>query len=247
MSDEMETQLMRWPLRLLLQGLDARDESAVHRCLAHATRQLQHPWQVVHDGDAEVVLVAGLKIDTVRGMLEPPLVTLHLAPPSQDARALAWRTGRAPGTMLASPLQPDALVEALECAEHRFAGEAPATFTQLSAGCRFRLRRWPPSGLMWEDNDNLRLASFMLTRSLDLEKLMRLSNVAADKCVAFITRMANANLLHLEPVGAIGEPASISSPSPDEAPRAEAPPRRATRASGGLLNALRRRLGLASR
>ena len=65
MSDEMETQLMRWPLRLLLQGLDARDEGAVHRCLAHATRQLQHPWQVVHDGDAEVVLVAGLEIDTV--------------------------------------------------------------------------------------------------------------------------------------------------------------------------------------
>lgn len=238
MTDETETQLMHWPLRLLVQGLDAREEGAVRRCLVHATRQLKHSWQVVHDGDAEVVLVAGLEVDTVRGMLEPPLMTLHLAPPGHDARVLAWRSGRAPGTVLASPLQPDALVEALECAEHRFAGEAPATFTQLSAGCRFRLRRWPPSGLLWEDADNLRLASFMLTRSLDLEKLMRLSNVAADKCVAFITRMAGANLLHLEPVGAIVEPLAPS-------PRAEAPPRRPAR--GGLLNALRRRLGLAVR
>ena len=241
MSDEMETQLMRWPLRLLLQSLDARDENAVRHFLARATRQLKHEWQVVHDGDAEVVLVAGLELDTVRGMLEPPLMTLHLVPAVQDSRALAWRSGRAPGTVLTSPLQFDALVEALECAEHCASGGVPPSFTQLSAGCRFRLRRWPPNGLLWDDAENLRLASFLLTRSLDLEKLMRLSNVAADKCVAFITRMASANLLHLEPAGSIIEPLSPSSP----ALRSDAPPRRAART--GLLHALRRRLGMAGR
>ena len=246
MSDEMETQLMRWPLRLLLQGLDARDENAVRHFLARATRQLKHEWQVVHDGDAEVVLVAGLEVDTVRGMLEPPLMTLHLVPAGQDSRALAWRTGRAPGSVLSSPLQFDALVEALECAEHCATGTAPASFTQLSAGCRFRLRRWPPAGLLWDDAENLRLASFLLTRSLDLEKLMRLSNVTADKCVAFITRMAAANLLHLEPVGPVIEHLSPS-PAPLPSVRSDTPSRRPSRAPTGLLHALRRRLGLASR
>jgi hypothetical protein len=151
--------------------------------------------------------------------------------------------------VLTSPLQFDALVEALECAEHCASGGVPPSFTQLSAGCRFRLRRWPPNGLLWDDAENLRLASFLLTRSLDLEKLMRLSNVAADKCVAFITRMASANLLHLEPAGSIIEPLSPSSPppSPPSSPalRSEAPPRSA--APTGLLQALRRRLGMAGR
>ncbi|KQU76943.1 MULTISPECIES: hypothetical protein [unclassified Rhizobacter] len=241
-NDEMETQLMRWPLRLLLQGLDARDESAVRRFLARASRQLKHDWQVVHDGDADVVMVAGLEVDTVRGMLEPPLMTLHLVPPGQDPRALAWRTGRAPGSVLSSPLQFDALVEALECAEHCATGEVPATFTQLSAGCRFRLRRWPPAGLLWDDAENLRLASFLLTRSLDLEKLMRLSNVSADKCVAFITRMASANLLHLEPVGNGAGPAALPA-----LPLPAAPARRTAPAPGGPFNAMRRWLRLASR
>lgn len=240
---EIPTQLMRWPLRLLLQGLSAADEHAVRRFLALADRHLQYSWQLVSDGDAEVVLVAGMELDTVRGMLEPPLMTLHLMPPSEDARSLAWRTSRGPGTVLSSPLQFDALVEALECAEHRADGTPPATFAQLSAGCQFRLLRWPPSALMWDDKDNQRLACFLLTRTLDLEKLVRLSNVAADKCVAFITRMASANLLHLEPPGTGGEHAEPAAVAPCSA----TPVRRTAWAATGLLAALWRRLGLSRR
>jgi hypothetical protein len=244
MNDEMETQLIRWPLRLLLQGLSPRDEHAVRRLLARAQRQLQHEWQLVNDGDAEVVLVAGLEVDTVRGMIEPPLLTLHLLPPSQDARALASRTGRAPGTLLSSPLQFDALLDALESAELRAIGGDPASFLDLSAGCHFRLRRWPPAHLMWDDVEDQRLASFMLTRTLDLDKLIRLSNVTPAKCIAFVTRMGAADLLHRESpeADAVARRPARSAPA-----RGVTATATATATVAGLLGALRRRLGLASR
>lgn len=207
-GDHAQTELMHWPMRLLLQGLTARDETKVRRYLSLGQQRLKHAWQLVPDGDAEVVLVDGFELDTVRGMLDPPLVTLHLLDAKLDAKATAWRAARPQQTLLATPLQYEALMAALEHAESRIgpATIRPGSLRSLSecppvmatAGCRFKLRTWPPAGLLSDDKDSRRLSSFLVAESLDIDTLARLSNVATDRCLAFIARMAGAQLLDVE-------------------------------------------------
>lgn len=210
-GDHAETELMQWPMRLLLQGLTARDETKVRRYLSLGQQRLKHAWQLVPDGDAEVVLVDGFELDTVRGMLDAPLVTLHLLDASLDAKATAWRAARPHQTLLATPLQYEALMVALEHAEARIgpATLRPGSLRGLSecppvmatAGCRFKLRAWPPAGLLSDDKDSRRLASFLVAECLNIDTLARLSNVATDRCLAFIARMAGAQLLDVESDG----------------------------------------------
>jgi len=206
-ADHAETEVMRWPLRLLLQGLAPRDEAKVRRFLARGRTRLKHAWDIVADGDAEVVLVEGIEVDTVRGMLDPPLVTLHLLHAKLDAASIAWRASRAPQTLLSEPLDFEALMAALEHAERRIGPAAIcgsrtpgglATAPDIATtGCRFKLRTWPPAGLMSDDRENRRLASFLVAEGLDIQTLARLSNVAADRCVDFVARMAGAQLLEI--------------------------------------------------
>lgn len=206
-GDHAETEVMRWPLRLLLQGLTPRDETRVRRFVAQGRQRLKHAWDIVTDGDAEVLLVEGIEVDTVRGMLDPPLVTLHLLHARLDAASVAWRASRAPQTLLPQPLQFEALMRALEHAEHRIgpaavcgpraAGALAAAPDIATSGCRFKLRTWPPAGLMSDDRDNRRLASFLVAEGLDIATLARLSNVATERCLEFVARMAGAQLLEV--------------------------------------------------
>lgn len=239
-------------LRLMCGELDAADARRVGAFVAIGSTRLRHAWSLVSDGPANVLLSALDCPPTIPGLLDEPVVHIHVC--TTDA-------GRTPPEgALGSPLQFDDFIEALVRAEARLGGgkqqppmppaaPAPAALQPTAPapaqwdGLRFRLRRWPPAKLLAQSRYGVRLASFMSARLLTLDELMRLSNVERAECERMVGALMDQTLLHLErPPAAARAVTALPSPRPARPDAPAAPPRAPARA--GLLAALRRRFGL---
>ncbi len=163
--------------------------AAPRRLLVQARAHLQCRCDVVDEGDAQVLMVDGVEIDTVAGMLDAPLATLHVLPEAAEDDV----AGIAPERRLTRPLRGDAVIDALRAIERsvqRPAGEGddtpalsrptplplrpmppiptgPSRPQESSAYPRlmdahsvFRLRRWPSPDLLQGDRDTYRMPPF---------------------------------------------------------------------------------------
>lgn len=135
---------------------------------------------------------------------------------------------------------------------------------ELPDGARFRLGRWPPSGLLGRHRYNVRIATFLTSRSLELDELVRLSNVQREDCESFLRELGKAGLLECEAPTQAGVPAqpaqavaqgpaapvpaaTTAAPAPAFIAPAPAPAAtRVPRPSLSLLGRIRRTFGLSS-
>jgi hypothetical protein len=162
--------------------------------------------------------------------------------------------------MLFAPLQLEEFVHVLQHVEARIARsmapalsppEPAATLQQsdgsvlrsmrapgsLSLTAAYRLKRWPPAGVLRTHRYNARLASFLSARHLTPLQLSTFSNVDSTWCVEFLSTLQDIDLLDKQEAAA--KPHGTSVPP---AARAGACP--AAR-SPNLLGRIRRRLGIA--
>lgn len=235
------------PLRLIVQGLSERELAKVAAFLKLGRGRLGRDWTIAFDGEAHVVLSAEDDVQTVRGLLDSPVSVLRLTDGPGDSRV----------GLLPKPIDYDSLIEALVATETRLGLAASPTVAapppapradapvpvahEPAAGLTpvktYRLRRWPSSDLLRNDRHRTRLASFLSTRSLDLDELARLANVPRTECEAFLSALARAGLLDAK------SPAAAA-PRTAAAPAAAPPAASTGRADAGLFDRLRRRFGL---
>jgi hypothetical protein len=97
---------------LLLQGVAEAEAARIARFLSLGQERLAHPWKIVSDGDVQAVIVDGLELDTIFGMVEPPLATLHLID-AGDPRFAGPDSPLSPDQCLTRPVQYEALLDAL--------------------------------------------------------------------------------------------------------------------------------------
>lgn len=112
-------------------------------------------------------------------------------------------------------------------------GVAPGA---LSLTAAYRLKRWPPAGILSTHRYNARLASFLSARHLTPRQLSTFSNVDSSWCVEFLSALQGVGLLDRQEATA----------HPLRAP--QSPPGHAVAApahrSSNLLGRIRRRLGI---
>lgn len=144
--------------------------------------------------------------------------------------AAAW--SRPPGgdrTLLAAQA-PAAAWQAQ--AARQTGGAAPGS---LSLTAAYRLKRWPPAGILSTHRYNARLASFLSARHLTPRQLSTFSNVDSTWCVEFLSALQGVGLLDKQEAAAHA-PRAARLP----AEHAAAPAHR----SANLLGRIRRRLGI---
>lgn len=112
-------------------------------------------------------------------------------------------------------------------------GVAPGS---LSLTAAYRLKRWPPAGILSTHRYNARLASFLSARHLTPRQLSTFSNVDSSWCVEFLSALQGVGLLDKQEA-AVHVPHAARPPA-DHA--AAAPAHR----SANLLGRIRRRLGI---
>ena len=202
-------------------------------------------WSIVPEGSCHVLVLG-----------DPPQACAPAAAPRAAAilRVHDARDGRHAGALV-RPLQYDAFVDALSALERELlrlaarqapAGEIvrsppidsapPRRMPAIPPGARLRLRRWPPAAILDSHRYNLRLASFLSGRPLRLDELIRWSNVDSSRCEEFLAALSEAGILDVKLVD------PLSPPSPQAPVRRHSPG--STGAGRGLLDRIRRRLGL---
>jgi len=204
-------------------------------------------WRMVLDGPCHVLVRAQLGAEQASP-----------APPAAAAAILHVhdKPGSARTDALVRPLQYDAFVEALLDVERKLmrqaVGRLPAAragtgvpaessaqrraVLTIPPGARLRLRRWPSAALLQAHRYNLRLASFLSARPMNLDELIRSSNVTRSQCEQFLVALSDAGILDVE-AGTKRLP-----PAPQAASRSDMP--RGTHSERGLIDHVRRRLGL---
>lgn len=107
----------------------------------------------------------------------------------------------------------------------------------LSLTAAYRLKRWPPAGVLGTHRYNARLASFLSARHLTPLQLSTFSNVDSSWCVEFLSALQDIGLLDKREAAA--KPHGSSSSSASRAAAAVPAVR-----SADLLGRIRRRLGI---
>jgi hypothetical protein len=106
----------------------------------------------------------------------------------------------------------------------------------LSLTAAYRLKRWPPAGILSTHRYNARLASFLSARHLTPRQLSTFSNVDSTWCVEFLSALQGVGLLDKQEAAA-HVPRAARLPVEHAA---AAPAHR----SDNLLGRIRRRLGI---
>jgi len=208
----------RRPIRLRVQGLHRHDNdlARIAAFLRLGRERLRCDWQMVSGGDVHVLLSTQNETSSAAGPLGEPWATLRLVD--------ACSTGRDAPDTLHRPLQYDDFIATLIGLETRVTTAVSAAAARFPQGAGYRLRRWPPVGLLRAHRCYPRLASFLSKRLIGLEDLARLSNVALGLCERFLSTLAAAGLLEVAAAASVGAPAH-----------------------GNELESIRRALGLPSR
>lgn len=235
------------PLTLRPRNLTEGEIAKIGAFLRVGRHRLLCDWSVVRDGPCHVLVLGDAQPESSRAANcdAAAILRLHEA-----------REGQCPGT-LARPLEYDAFIDALSALERRLPIPAAAARTAanhagppappacapaqgvfaIASHARFRLRRWPPAATLAAHRYNIRLASFMSGRHVGLDELLRLSNVDRSQCEQFLFSLNEAALLEVRVASAISSP-------PRVAPSCVAPLSERSTDERGLLERIRRRLGL---
>jgi hypothetical protein len=161
-------------------------------------------------------------------------------------------------SLLQRPLQFESFVDALLAFEQRaattsalvrpprqvVAATVPSVLPAAggdAAGQRFRLRRWPGTNLLQTSRYAVRMASFLSSRSLSSDELVKLSGASQADCAEFLDTLSGAGLLRVSEVDAApaASPAGPAGTADDTAQTAPSP-----RPSRTLLASLRAKLGI---
>jgi len=116
------------------------------------------------------------------------------------------------------------------------AAQQPEQGASLSLTAAYRLKRWPPAGILSTHRYNARLASFLSARHLTPRQLSTFSNVDSSWCVEFLSALQGVGLLDKQEAAA-HVPRAARLPAEHAA---AAPAHR----SANLLGRIRRRLGI---
>ena len=156
-------------------------------------------------------------------------------------RLTRMNAGWQPGTM-ERPIRADRLQQWLCSIEQALREAQPgglmlheqtALEVEVSDAERFMLRRWPPSMLLRNDLDNIRMASLLSRRALNATELSDISQLPFSQCVAFLLELRKAGVLELHVAQAL----------PPVMPRSDKTGGRGDFARS-FINGIRRRLGL---
>jgi hypothetical protein len=229
--------------RLNVDGLSSVDMQRVQAFLPYCRGRTRYHWQLAEAGDTgDALFVDADEPATISGAhrIDGGIVRIRrrdaAEPPPGDHM------------MLASPLQLEEFIATLRCIEVRLArfsgmaGPVPdPVAAEVSTDVAYRLRRWPPTGVLVRHRYNARLASFMSTRHLTTRQLSLFSNVDGARCGEFIADLLAIDLLDARTLhaGSATEAAAALSAGTGSVGAAAGLPRRA-----GLLQRIRRRLAL---
>ncbi|HEY9107012.1 MAG TPA: hypothetical protein VIN58_10070 [Roseateles sp.] len=185
--------------RILVAGLTEADRRRLEVFLLVDSDRLREDWRIVGEGPVDVYLYDADELPTIPGCVDRPPHQVRVV----DA-------GRHPGpadlATLWRPLQYDDFVDILAAVEQHTPAAATTaaapviTKAASPAPARFRLRRWPGTGLLDAIPRGLRMASFITVRHLSAEELSLLSGVALHECHRFLATMSDNDLLCAEPV-----------------------------------------------
>jgi len=118
--------------------------------------------------------------------------------------------------------------EALPAAAHASPPPAPVAKTESS---QFRLLRWPPAALVRRDPTRTRLAAMLTRAPISVEELAQRSGQSLQACLNFVNALQSVGLIE----STRSNPAPIATANPER-------PRKSL--ATGLINSLRRHLGL---
>ena len=157
---------------------------------------------------------------------------------------------------LRRPIRADRLQEWLKATEHDLLDtrglEAPDTLIPTgtlpaaadepvppqTSAVRFKLRRWPPAGVLRGDPTRIRMATLLSRRALSAAELARMSDRP--------TAESNAFLHVLQATGLVDARTDALAPPPAPAAAATAPATPKPSFGRGLIASIRRRLGVGS-
>lgn len=181
---------------------------------------------------------------TVERQVLAPVPAAAPAGPTQRVREELARLQQPPAQAQVRAVVPAAPIESKAAA-------APVGELRLAAGDTFRLRRWPALALLKKHRYNGRLASFLSVRHVELNDLLRLSNVEQEHCLQFLQALHAAGVLDVKrapPKAPANKPVAAPAPAPvDAAPpsRPASTVRKPAPVEVGLFAKLRRHLGIA--
>ena len=239
---------------LNVDGLSRAEVARVQVFLPYCVGRTRHHWHLAPAGNLGHALFVDVD--------DPATISGAHRVPGGIVRVQRRGSARAPSgdpMMLSAPLQLEEFVQVLQRVEARIARSmAPSPSRAMPAGtsqqpgggvlrsmrapgslsltAAYRLKRWPPAGVLSTHRYNARLASFLSARHLTPLQLSTFSNVDSTWCVEFLSTLQDIDLLDKQE--AVPKPHGSSAP---RGARAEAGP--AAR-SANLLGRIRRRLGI---
>ncbi|WP_395316523.1 hypothetical protein [Variovorax sp. UC74_104] len=221
-------------LRLGVYKLPMAEVVLVRTIVRLSASQPGFAWQLVDAPPYDALLV-----DNSSAEHEYPGVVGSMA--AAVLRLTRMNTGGQPGTM-ERPIRADRLQQWLCSIEQALREAQPgglmpheqtALEVEVSDAEYFMLRRWPPTLLLRNDLDNIRMASLLSRRALNATELSDISQLPFSQCVAFLLELRKAGVLELHVAQAL----------PPVMPRSDK-----TGGSGdfarSFINGIRRRLGL---
>jgi len=221
-------------LRLGVHKLPMAEVVLISTIMRLSASQPGFAWQLVDAPPYDALLV-----DNSSAEHEYPGVVGSMA--AAVLRLTRMNTGGQPGTM-ERPIRADRLQQWLCSIEQALREAQPgglmpheqtALEVEVSDAEYFMLRRWPPSLLLRNDLDNIRMASLLSRRALNATELSDISQLPFSQCVAFLLELRKAGVLELHVAQAL----------PPVMPRSD-------KTGGGgdfarsFINGIRRRLGL---
>jgi len=221
-------------LRLGVHKLPMAEVVLIHTIMRLSAGQPGFAWQLVDAPPYDALLVDGSSAE-------------HEYPGTVDSMAAAvlrltrMNAGWQPGTM-ERPIRADRLQQWLRSVEQALREAQPGGLTlheqtalevEVSDAEHFMLRRWPPSMLLRNDLDNIRMASLLSRRALNASELSDISQLPFSQCVAFLLELRRAGVLELHVAQAL----------PPVAPRSDKALRSRDLARS-FIDGIRRRLGL---
>jgi hypothetical protein len=196
------------------------------RTILKLSTQLVNNWTLSEEGPCHVLLTTlAVTPDQTREGSQPQIVV-----------PIVRRGRRPPGECLERPIRAEDFIELLKRLGPLLKidtgptrGREPNSAPTAQRG---RLKRWPPSQLMGSDRKFIQLATFLSRRARSASELSSVAGYPETECGAFMLELDRHDLLSWD---MREQPPIITSGSIRAAKGSEAP---------GLLNSIRRRLGL---
>lgn len=173
--------------------MSVRDQVVFKSIIGLLGGRIQAQWRLIEHGTPDL-LVEGEELSASPVELGSPRLVMHVGNhgATTDYLQVHW------------PLRASEVCECLQRVCTRI------DWLHSQADASLRLMRWPTATQLGGEPHFIRLATLLMSRSMNLAELASRSGVASDTCAAFITAMASHNLLREEPASVPPAPAPIS-------------------------------------